>query len=84
MGRPANKNLDEYYKTRVIGGRAALIIMAEGFGSFAQAFRIKLLREIAGRGDPATNRLVGRTVPGARTRLPWLTDLPAGPLSGGS
>ncbi len=69
-GVPIDKNLDEYYKTRVIGGRGAFIIVAKGFEAFAEAIRAKLVREIAGRGGPVADRLVDRTAPGARTRLP--------------
>lgn len=70
FGRPADKYLDVYYKTRVIGGRGAFIIVADGFEAFAEAIRAKLVREIAGRGGSVTDRLVNRTAPGARTRLP--------------
>ena len=69
-GLPIDRKLDEYYKTKVIGGRGAFIIVAKGFEAFAEAIRAKLVREIAGRGGPVSDRLVDRTAPGARTRMP--------------
>ena len=69
-GLPIDRKLDEYYKTRVIGGRGAFIIVAKGFEEFAEAIRAKLVREIADRGGPVTDRVVDRTAPGARTRMP--------------
>jgi hypothetical protein len=59
-GQPIDKNLDEYYRTRVIGGRGAFIIVAKGFNAFAEAVRAKLVREIAGRGGPAAQRAAHR------------------------
>ena len=55
-GRPPDRELDKYYKTRVIGGRGAFIVVAEGFEAFAEAIRAKLVREIAGRSEPVTQR----------------------------
>ena len=69
-GVPIDNYLEEYYRTQVIGGRGAFIIVAKGFEAFAEAIRAKLVREIAGRGGPVTDRLVDRTALGARTRLP--------------
>jgi len=58
-GRPPDKDLDKYYKTQVIGGKGAFIVVAEGFEAFAEAIRAKLMREIAGTGGPTTTRVAG-------------------------
>ena len=55
-GRPPDKELDRYYKSRVIGGPGAFIVVAEGFDAFAEAIRAKLIREIAGIGGPVVQR----------------------------
>jgi hypothetical protein len=60
-GRPPDKNLDKYYKSQVIGGKGAFIVVAEGFEAFAEAIRAKLMREIAGRDRPATVRAAKRS-----------------------
>jgi Protein of unknown function (DUF1194) len=39
--------LQKYYEDNVIGGPGAFALAAEGFNEFAQAFRQKLIREIA-------------------------------------
>ncbi len=52
-GRPAERDLDLYYRDKVIGGPGSFFIVAEGFESFASAIRNKLVREIAAGGDPA-------------------------------
>lgn len=39
--------LDEYYQDRVIGGPGAFLMVAEGFESFEQAVRRKIIREVA-------------------------------------
>lgn len=39
--------LDEYYQERVIGGPGAFLMVAEGFESFEQAVRRKIIREVA-------------------------------------
>lgn len=36
-----------YYRDKIIGGSAAFVVAAETFGDFAEAVRLKLLREIA-------------------------------------
>ncbi|HUT48108.1 MAG TPA: DUF1194 domain-containing protein [Alphaproteobacteria bacterium] len=59
-GRPPDKNLDKYYKSQVIGGKGAFIVVAEGFEAFAEAIRAKLMREIAGRGGPRVVRIARR------------------------
>ncbi len=53
-GRPPMRNLDLYYKSCVIGGFGSFYVVAEGFESFAQAIRKKLILEIAGLtpGEP--------------------------------
>ena len=48
--------LDEYYRERVIGGPGAFLMVAEGFGSFAQAVRRKIIREVAGLRGPLVER----------------------------
>jgi hypothetical protein len=40
--------LDRYYAEHVIGGPDAFIMAAKGYGDFAHAIRLKLLREIRG------------------------------------
>lgn len=39
--------LDHYYRERVIGGPGAFLMVAEGFDSFEQAVRRKIIREVA-------------------------------------
>lgn len=39
--------LDEYYRERVIGGPGAFLMVADGFESFEQAVRRKIIREVA-------------------------------------
>ncbi len=39
--------LDEYFQERVIGGPGAFLMVAEGFESFEQAVRRKVIREVA-------------------------------------
>jgi hypothetical protein len=66
-GRPPDKDLDKYYKTQVIGGKGAFIVVAEGFEAFAEAIRAKLMREIAATGGPTTVRIAKRaTAPRVR------------------
>jgi len=67
-GRPPDKNLDKYYKSQVIGGKGAFIVVAEGFEAFAEAIRAKLMREIAGTDGPTTVRIAKSTTP-SRIRL---------------
>lgn len=55
-GRPPDRQLDTYYKTKVIGGPGAFIVVAEGFEAFAEAIRAKLIREIAGLGGPVVQK----------------------------
>ena len=47
-GFPQDPNLDLYYRDCVIGGAGAFYIAADGFESFAEAIRRKLIVEIAG------------------------------------
>lgn len=50
FGRAPPVPLDQYYRDSVIGGEGAFMIVAEDFGSFGNAVRRKLIREIAGTG----------------------------------
>jgi len=47
-GTPPERDLDLYYRDYVIGGPGAFYIVADGFPAFANAIRIKLVREISG------------------------------------
>ena len=48
-GRRAGFNLEEEYRSRIIGGFGAFMVTAESRATFAQAVRRKLVLEIAGR-----------------------------------
>jgi hypothetical protein len=48
------KDLDRYFRDRVIGGPGAFIVVANDYAAFAQAILSKLLLEIAGQ-TPARN-----------------------------
>ncbi len=48
--------LDEYYQERVIGGPGAFLMVAEGFESFEQAVRRKVIREVAQAPGPPVER----------------------------
>jgi hypothetical protein len=48
-GTPPERDLDIYYRDHVIGGPGSFYIVADGFQSFANAIRTKLVREISGR-----------------------------------
>ncbi|MCG8510663.1 MAG: DUF1194 domain-containing protein [Rhodospirillales bacterium] len=52
FGWPQIPNLDLYYRHCVIGGPGAFLVGAEGFGTFAEAIRRKLIFEIAGHPPP--------------------------------
>ena len=39
--------LEQYYRTHVIGGPAAFVLVADDYEDFVQAIRLKLLRELA-------------------------------------
>lgn len=54
--------LDHYYEDCVIGGPGAFLIVAEDFGTFAEAIRRKLVLEIAGDvpGGPEPVQLASR------------------------
>jgi hypothetical protein len=56
FGRPSLIPLDQYYRESVIGGDGAFLIAAEDFGSFGNAVRRKLVREIAARPGPVVER----------------------------
>jgi hypothetical protein len=50
--------LDDYYRERVIGGPGAFLMVAEGFESFEQAVRRKIIREVAGLGGRRVERVL--------------------------
>jgi len=52
-GTPPERDLDLYYRDYVIGGPGSFFIVADGFQSFADAIRTKLVREIASREGPS-------------------------------
>ncbi len=52
-GTPPERDLDIYYRDHVIGGLGSFFIVAEGFQSFANAIRTKLVREIADTERPS-------------------------------
>jgi hypothetical protein len=45
-------HVDEWYRTNVVGGDGAFLVVANGFDAFADAFQQKLTREVAGRAVP--------------------------------
>jgi hypothetical protein len=47
FGRMPPVPLDEYFRTSVVGGPGAFVVVAEDFNSFGQAVKRKLIREIA-------------------------------------
>ena len=51
-GLGAMQPLDEYYRERVIGGPGAFLMVADGFESFEQAVRRKIIREVAAAPEP--------------------------------
>jgi len=51
--------LDEYYRDEVIGGPGAFVMVAEGFESFEEAARRKIIREIASNDGPSMERAFG-------------------------
>lgn len=44
--------LDEYFRSEVIGGPGAFLMVAEGYASFEQAVKRKIIREIAAAPPP--------------------------------
>jgi Protein of unknown function (DUF1194) len=42
-------DVDAWYRANVVGGSDAFLVVANGFDAFAEAFRQKLTREVAGR-----------------------------------
>jgi len=48
--------VDIHYKTKVIGGPGAFMMVVKGFDAFAAAIRNKLIREIAGLDDMSPRR----------------------------
>jgi hypothetical protein len=59
-GLGAMQPLDEYYQERVIGGPGAFLMVADGFESFEQAVRRKIIREVA--SIPVQGPLVERAL----------------------
>jgi hypothetical protein len=55
-GGPPHKDLDLYYQDFVIGGPGAFLLPATSMRNFGQAILSKLIREIAGRDEPAGAR----------------------------
>lgn len=51
-GFPSFKDLDLYYQHCVIGGPGAFLVVAEGFDTFAEAIRKKMIIEIADLTSP--------------------------------
>jgi hypothetical protein len=47
-------NVDRWYRDNVVGGPGAFIVVADGFDAFADAFRRKLMIEVAGRAPGPT------------------------------
>jgi hypothetical protein len=50
-------NLDEYYKSNVIGGPGAFMVVAESFDTFSDAILKKMIVEIARNGQPKPVRI---------------------------
>ena len=48
-GRPVDYNLEEAFKTRIIGGPGSFVVTADSARSFAEAVRRKLVLELASR-----------------------------------
>jgi hypothetical protein len=61
-GTPPERDLDLYYRDYVIGGPGSFFIVADGFRSFADAIRTKLVREIAAREGPSLAALDRRAL----------------------
>lgn len=79
-GRRQLPDLDLYYRACVVGGPGAFMVVAEGFGAFAQAIRRKLIAEIAGEA-PAGGTIVVRAPAATRPRIvPAVLHEPPPPL----
>jgi len=68
FGRRQIPDLDLYYRHCVIGGPGAFMVVAEGFHSFAEAIRRKLVAEIAGVA-PTGGTAVARAPADGRPRV---------------
>jgi len=66
-------DLDRYYREHVIGGPGAFLVRARDYQDFAEAMRLKLIREI--RGAPLAERDVPAPSPVHR-RIPWAPRAP--------
>lgn len=62
-GRPVSYNLEEAFKTEIIGGPGAFVITADNPSTFAAAVRRKLILEIAGT-EQGKGILLARKRPG--------------------
>ncbi|MCI4663217.1 MAG: DUF1194 domain-containing protein [Neomegalonema sp.] len=51
-GRPGGYDLEEAYKTQIIGGPGAFVITADSLATFAEAVKRKLLRELLSEAGP--------------------------------
>lgn len=60
FGRPAERDLDQYYEREVIGGPGAFIVLAVDFKSFGNAVLAKLIKEVAWTPADATRLAAGR------------------------
>lgn len=82
FGQLPMRDLDEYYRNCVIGGPWAFLVVAEGFRSFAEAVRRKLLIEIGGGLPepqplrPVENAVGAPTAPLLASVLGWTPDTP--------
>jgi Protein of unknown function (DUF1194) len=56
--------LDDWYRTNVIGGPGAFLVLANGYEGFAEAFRQKLTLEVAGLTSGA--KVAARSIPWLR------------------
>ncbi|WP_316976213.1 DUF1194 domain-containing protein [Shumkonia mesophila] len=84
FGQRQIPDLDLYYRYCVIGGPGAFMVVAEGFGSFAEAVRRKLVSEIAGIAPAGGTLVVRAPAEPARPRVlraaataPFAPTLPA-------
>jgi Protein of unknown function (DUF1194) len=52
--------LDNYYRTHVVGGPGAFVLVADGFNSFGEAIIRKMIAEVAQAHDDAPKRAAAR------------------------
>jgi hypothetical protein len=72
--------LDDWYRTNVIGGPGAFLVVANGYEAFAEAFRQKLRLEVAGLA-PGSKMAAGsiRRLRPDQTSLSWIDIVTASP-----